>query len=71
MALEEDESSKMGTESVKELMEIVDTYIELPKRELDLPILLSVESTLVVRGRGTVVTGKLEQGILRIMMKLN
>jgi len=62
MALEEDEPSKLGTDSVKELMDTVDVYIKQPQRLLDAPFLLSIESTLIAKGRGTVVTGKVDQG---------
>lgn len=61
-ALEETEPTELGTGSVKELMSIVDVYIKQPERLLDANFLLSIESTLVAKGRGTVVTGKVEQG---------
>jgi elongation factor Tu len=61
-ALEESEPTELGTGSVKELMQTVDTYIKQPERLLDAPFLLSIESTLVAKGRGTVVTGKVDQG---------
>ena len=53
-------------DSVKALMDTVDIYIKAPVRNLDAPFLLSVEGSLVARGRGTVVTGKVEQGIINI-----
>jgi len=65
-ALEEIEPSELGTGSVKELMDTVDVYIKQPERSLDSPFLLSIESTLVAKGRGTVVTGKVEQGKVSI-----
>jgi elongation factor Tu len=65
-ALEETEPSELGTISVKELMHTVDNYIKQPERSLDAPFLLSVESTLIAKGRGTVVTGKIEQGKVSI-----
>lgn len=68
LALEEAEPSELGTASVKELMHTVDTYIKQPERLVDAPFLLSVESTLVAKGRGTVVTGKVDQGKVVIMM---
>jgi elongation factor Tu len=67
-ALEETEPTELGTGSVKELMNTVDTYIKQPERLLDAAFLLSVESTLVAKGRGTVVTGKVEQGKVILMM---
>jgi len=65
-ALEESEPSELGTGSVKELMATVDTYIKQPDRLLDAPFLLSIESTLIAKGRGTVVTGKVDQGKVSI-----
>jgi len=61
-ALEEQEPTDLGTGSVQELMDTVDVYIKQPPRSLDAPFLLSVEGTLVAKGRGTVVTGKIDQG---------
>jgi len=65
-ALEEIEESQLGTMSVVTLMNVVDTYIKQPDRLVDAPFLLSVESTLVATGRGTVVTGKVDQGKVKI-----
>lgn len=65
-ALEESEPTDLGTNSVKELMDTVDTYVKQPERLLDAAFLLSIESTLVAKGRGTVVTGKVEQGKVNI-----
>lgn len=65
-ALEETEPTELGTGSVKELMSVVDVYIKQPERLLDANFLLSIESTLVAKGRGTVVTGKVEQGKVNI-----
>lgn len=70
-ALEEEEESLIGLGSIKELMNHVDTYIEQPKSTIDQPFLLSVESSIVVRGRGTVVTGKVEQGQLSVNDELD
>jgi len=61
-ALEEIDASELGTQSVIKLMETVDSYIKQPERLVDAPFLLSIESTLVAKGRGTVVTGKVDQG---------
>jgi len=65
-ALEEEFETELGTGSVKELMNVVDTYIKQPERLTNAPFLLSVESTLVAKGRGTVVTGKVDQGKVMI-----
>jgi len=66
LALEEDVPSDLGTGSVKELMNTVDNYIKQPERNIDGPFLLSIEGSLVARGRGTVITGKIEQGSIQI-----
>lgn len=47
-------------------MNTVDTYIKQPERLLNVPFLLAIEQTYVITGRGTVVTGKIEQGIVKI-----
>ncbi|XP_025050737.1 elongation factor Tu, mitochondrial, partial [Alligator sinensis] len=61
----ENREPKMGLESVLKLLEAVDTYIPLPPRELDKPFLLPIDSTCSIPGRGTVVTGTLERGIIK------
>jgi len=66
IALEEEIPSNLGLISVKKLMDTVDMYIQQPIRLKDTFFLLSIESVLEIRGRGTVVTGKIEQGIVKI-----
>ncbi|TNE53504.1 MAG: elongation factor Tu [Bacteroidetes bacterium] len=51
-------------QTVNELMEAVDTYIELPPREVDKPFLMPVEDVFTITGRGTVATGRIETGII-------
>jgi len=67
VALEEpmDHPTELGLVSVKNLMDTVDSYIPQPPRLINAPFLLSVESVHVITGRGTVVTGKIEQGLLK------
>jgi elongation factor Tu len=60
-ALEGDEG-ELGEQSVLELMEAVDTYVPEPQREVDKPFLLAVEDVFTIQGRGTVATGRVEQG---------
>merc|ERR550532_2712463 len=48
-----------------ELMDIVDEYVELPPRETDKPFLLAVEDVFSISGRGTVATGRVEQGVVK------
>jgi elongation factor Tu len=63
-ALEEtpEQASEIGLKSVQNLMDTVDEYIPQPERLLDAPFLLPIEAVYVITGRGTVVTGKIEQG---------
>lgn len=66
-ALSEDYNapSELGLLSVRELMKAVDNYIPQPERKINAPFLLSIESVHVITGRGTVVTGQIEQGLLK------
>lgn len=68
LALEEDSNNptELGLNSVKLLMKTVDEYVKQPERDLNAPFLLSIEGALVARGRGTVVTGKCEQGVIQV-----
>jgi elongation factor Tu len=52
--------------SVEALLDAVDTYVPIPERYLDAPFLLSVENVLTITGRGTVVTGAVERGTVRV-----
>ncbi|MDQ0402517.1 elongation factor Tu [Streptomyces sp. NPDC000349] len=54
------------TASVEALLDAVDTYVPMPERYLDAPFLLSVENVLTITGRGTVVTGAVERGTIRV-----
>lgn len=58
-------SGPLGTDSVMALMNKVDEHIPEPVRELDKPFLMSVEDTFSIQGRGTVVTGRVEQGVIK------
>jgi elongation factor Tu len=51
---------------IDELMEAVDSYIPLPPRPIDLPFLMSVEDVFSITGRGTVATGRIERGIVKV-----
>ena len=55
-----------GVESIKKLMDALDTYIPEPTRELDKPFLMPVEDVFSIKGRGTVATGRIEKGIVKI-----
>jgi elongation factor Tu len=52
--------------AVEDLMEAVDTYIPLPPRPVDLPFLMSVEDVFSITGRGTVATGRIERGRIKV-----
>jgi elongation factor Tu len=60
-ALEGDEG-ELGEQSVLQLLEAIDTYIPEPERAIDRPFLLAVEDVFTIQGRGTVATGRVEQG---------
>jgi len=62
----EGDSSPIGTESIKSLMDAVDSYITEPKRPIDQPFLMPVEDVFSISGRGTVVTGRIERGIIKV-----
>jgi len=62
-ALEGDAEAAKG---VLELMDAIDTYIPQPERDVDKPFLMPVEDVFTITGRGTVVTGRIERGILKI-----
>src|SRR6201995_5950491 len=52
--------------AVEDLMEAVDSYIPLPPRPIDQPFLMSVEDVFTITGRGTVATGRIERGIIKV-----
>ncbi|MFE2048048.1 elongation factor Tu [Streptomyces sp. NPDC059459] len=60
------EGDPRWTASVEALLDAVDTYVPVPERYLDAPFLLSVENVLTITGRGTVVTGAVERGTVRV-----
>jgi len=51
--------------SIHELMRVVDEYIPTPKRETDKPFMMSIEDVFSIKGRGTVVTGRVDRGVVR------
>ena len=60
------EVSELGTESVVKLMDAVDGYVPDPMRDVDRPFIMPVEDVFTISGRGTVVTGRVERGILHV-----
>jgi elongation factor Tu len=66
MALEGLDDNEMGTTSVLKLLETLDSYIPDPVRAIDKPFLMPIEDVFSISGRGTVVTGRIERGIIKI-----
>ena len=62
----EGDASEMGEGSIMKLADALDTYIPEPKRAIDGPFLLPVEDVFSISGRGTVVTGRVERGIVKV-----
>ena len=60
------EGDPRWTSAVEALLDAVDTYVPMPERYLDAPFLLPVENVLTITGRGTVVTGAIERGTVRV-----
>ena len=65
-ALEGDESSEIGVKAILKLMEACDQYIPLPVRAVDKTFLMPVEDVFSISGRGTVVTGRVERGVVKV-----
>ena len=66
MALEGRDENGHGTTAVKTLVETLDSYIPEPVRAIDLPFLMPIEDVFSISGRGTVVTGRVERGIVKV-----
>ncbi len=64
MALNGEDENELGTTAVKKLIEALDTYIPLPERAIDGAFLMPIEDVFSISGRGTVVTGRVERGIV-------
>jgi elongation factor Tu len=62
----EGEESEHGTESIKKLVEAIDSYIPEPVRETDKPFLMPIEDIFSIQGRGTVVTGRIDRGMVNV-----
>jgi elongation factor Tu len=59
-----------GAQSIQELLDAIDSFIPLPTREVDKPFLMCVEDVFNIEGRGTVVTGRVERGVLERMSEV-
>lgn len=66
VALEADYNSNVGFKSIQQLMEVVDYFIEQPDRPTDLPFLMPIESIYSISGRGTVLSGRVEKGVIKV-----
>jgi elongation factor Tu len=66
LAALEDSNKEIGHDAVLELMKAVDEYIPQPERPVDLPFLMPIEDVFSISGRGTVVTGRVERGIVKV-----
>jgi len=65
-ALEADDPNSEAARCIFELMDAVDSYIPEPKREVDKPFLMPIEDVFSISGRGTVVTGRVERGVIKV-----
>ncbi|EED34429.1 translation elongation factor Tu [Luminiphilus syltensis NOR5-1B] len=66
MALNGEDDNELGTTAVKNLVEALDSFIPEPERAIDQPFLMPVEDVFSISGRGTVVTGRVERGIVKV-----
>jgi elongation factor Tu len=66
MALNGEDDNELGTSAVKKLVETLDEYIPEPERAIDQPFLMPIEDVFSISGRGTVVTGRVERGIITV-----
>jgi elongation factor Tu len=66
LAAVEGRDAPIGEDAIMNLMTAVDTYIPQPARPLDLPFLMPVEDVFSISGRGTVVTGRVEKGVIKV-----
>ncbi|ACH93420.1 Protein translation elongation factor Tu (EF-TU) [Borrelia duttonii CR2A] len=55
-----------ATKCIKELLETMDNYFDLPERDIDKPFLLAIEDVFSISGRGTVATGRIERGVIKV-----
>jgi elongation factor Tu len=62
----EGDTGELGAASVKKLVETLDEYIPEPERAVDLPFLMPIEDVFSISGRGTVVTGRIDRGVIKV-----
>jgi elongation factor Tu len=66
LAAVEGRDAEIGEQAILKLMEAVDSFIPTPERPLDMPFLMAIEDVFSISGRGTVVTGKVDRGIVKV-----
>ncbi|MFK4132354.1 elongation factor Tu [Pseudomonas luteola] len=66
LALQGKDDGKLGTSAVRKLVETLDSYIPEPVRAIDQPFLMPIEDVFSISGRGTVVTGRIERGVIKV-----
>ena len=66
LAALEDSNKEIGEDAIRKLMAAVDSYIPTPERPIDQPFLMPIEDVFSISGRGTVVTGRVERGIVKV-----
>jgi len=66
MALNGEDDNEMGTTAVRKLVEALDSYIPQPERAIDGDFIMPIEDVFSIQGRGTVVTGRIERGIINV-----
>ena len=62
----EGDTSEIGVPSIEKLMDALDSYIPVPERPVDQPFLMPIEDVFSISGRGTVVTGRIERGVVKV-----
>jgi len=62
----QDEEGELATGSIDKLLEAIDSYIPVPERDIDKPFLMPVEDVFSIEGRGTVATGRVERGVIKV-----
>jgi elongation factor Tu len=62
----EDDTSKIGKQSIKDLVDSMDNYFSIPPREVQKPFLMPIEDVFSISGRGTVVTGRIDRGQIKV-----
>ena len=62
----EGDTSELGSVAIDQLVDAIDSFIDDPVRDLDKPVLVPIENVMTISGRGSVATGRIEQGVLKV-----